>query len=128
MNVFTYGTLSIPAVMRAVSGEQVQCADAHLNGFERFMLKDCIYPGIIYTGEGQTRGRIYFDVSTTALQRLDRYEDDGYVRCRVEVHRSDGTLWPAEVFLLADTERHRLTGEPWDEARFMRDHLADFQP
>jgi len=37
-------------------------------------------------------------------------------------------LWPAEALIPADKEGHHLTSEPWDEARFSRDYLADFRP
>ena len=37
-------------------------------------------------------------------------------------------LWPAEALIPADKEGHHLTSEPWGEARFSRDYLADFRP
>ena len=47
--LFAYGTLEIPAVMRAVVGIEPPSVEATLHGYARFLVKGATFPGIIKT-------------------------------------------------------------------------------
>lgn len=112
--------------MGTVSGRQFQNEEARLPGFERFLLKDQIYPGIIQTGHDHTDGRVYFDLDESTLDRCDYFEDDYYLRQTVEVTLADLTRVEAFVYVIKDTDQSLLSDRPWDEAGFVAEHLDEY--
>lgn len=112
--------------MEAVSGQQFQHAEARLPGFERFLLKDQIYPGVTHTGHNHTDGRVYFDLDQSTLERLDYFEDDYYVRQNADVKFADETRVKVFVYVIKDNQLNLLSDRPWDESRFVAEHLDEY--
>ena len=126
MNIFTYGSLTFPEVMRKVVGRDFKADGAELNGYARFRIKDESYPGLIPFPDISTDGVVYFDVDDATVERLDRFEGDMYERVDVTVLTEDNGWVDAETYVLRPRARKRLSAEPWDEYEFGKHHLAEF--
>ncbi|MCB0337183.1 MAG: gamma-glutamylcyclotransferase, partial [Bdellovibrionales bacterium] len=72
-NLFTYGSLVVPDVMKVVTQKSFEYASAQLHGYSRYTFKDHAYPGIIHTGKGITGGVVYFDLDDESIARLDYF-------------------------------------------------------
>jgi gamma-glutamylcyclotransferase (GGCT)/AIG2-like uncharacterized protein YtfP len=125
-HLFTYGSLVVPAVMETVTGRSFRHAVAQLRGFERFMLKGRIYPGVLEARGRMTSGRVYFDLDEDAISRLDYFEADEYDRRKVEVELDDKTIAPASVYAIPDRLESLMSDVEWDEAKFVAHELDGF--
>ena len=126
MNIFAYGTLIIPEVMRRVTDGQFRCQEAFLRGYARFRVRRQSYPAIIPFPDKETDGVVYFDVDDASVQRLDAFEGTLYMRTEVNVETETREWVEAETYVMRWAERKRLTAEPWDELEFRDQHLAQF--
>jgi gamma-glutamylcyclotransferase (GGCT)/AIG2-like uncharacterized protein YtfP len=134
MHLFAYGSLEVPTVMQAVTGRSFRNTRARILGFERYMLKGRVYPGIIHAASGETDGRIYFDLDENAFARLDHFEADEYDRVCVEVEvEADGgvqqkgeTRIEAFVYVIPSDRRDLLGDDRWDEQEFVTERLAAY--
>jgi len=125
-HLFTYGSLVVPAVMQAVTRFEHRHRKAHLAGFERFMLVERIYPGIVESAGGKAPGRVYFDLGDDAFERLDFFESDEYRRQRVRVQVEDGALVSAFAYVIRPSHMHLISNQPWDEEAFVATEMPDF--
>ena len=67
--MFAYGTLELPELMEALTGARPDSSDAVLDGYERFLLRGRVYPGIVEAGGRWTHGRLYHPLDAAALAR-----------------------------------------------------------
>ncbi len=125
-HVFAYGTLLYPDVMEAVTGAQFASEEALLKGFARYQLRGRVYPGVVEAPGSATGGRLYRDVGALALELLDRFEGSLYERRAVQVTRADGTRVEAQAYVVPARHRFHLAPQPWDPARFEREHLTPY--
>ncbi len=126
MNVFAYGSLVVPDVMRVVTGNEHAHERATLEGFARFLLVDRVYPGIVPCVDEATEGRVYFDVEPHELERLDWFEAHEYEREVVQVRVGKEARHEALAYVIATEHRSIVSGERWDEARFVAEVLPEF--
>src|SRR5690606_15838141 len=101
-NIFSYGTLSTPQVMEVVAGKQFKTAAATLSGYQRFQLKDKLYPGIVGSENCKIKGVVHFDVDQDSLKRINFFEDIIYQTEDVEVQLEDSQRVSATVYVIAD--------------------------
>ncbi len=125
-DLFVYGTLMIPAVMRAVIGRLPRCAPAVLPGYRRFRLRGRGYPAVVRDAEGQVHGLLCQDLRPRELARLDRYEDRFYRRRRVVVRDAAGHARTAWCYVLPESARVRLSPRPWRREAFERTALRRY--
>jgi gamma-glutamylcyclotransferase (GGCT)/AIG2-like uncharacterized protein YtfP len=126
MDVFTYGSLQFPSVIGAVVGRVPARVPAVLEGFARFRVRGASYPGIVARAGARTAGTLWRGLDLDALAALDRFEGALYERRRLPVRTRAGATVVAHVYVVRDARRDVLGPEPWDEARFEREHLARF--
>jgi gamma-glutamylcyclotransferase (GGCT)/AIG2-like uncharacterized protein YtfP len=126
MHVFTYGSLMIPEVMRAVTGRDFRHEAAALAGYGRYRIRGESYPGIVPDGAAGVEGVVYRDVDPASIERLDRFEGDMYVRTAVTVVAPEGTRVPAETYVVRPEERARISDRPWSLAEFRARDLDRF--
>lgn len=116
MNFFAYGTLLVPKIWEAVTGERApESQEARLHGHQIFRVRDGDFPGIVETDDetDQVPGRIFTDISLRTLSALDRYEDTFYERVEVKVETPEGTRF-AETYRIPNSmAAHVLTPESW---------------
>lgn len=111
-HIFVYGTLLVPDIMREVTGRQYAGKAATLWGFHRYRLRGCSYPGIVPEADSCVDGMV-FEVGSTALAALDRYEDPCYERRSVEVETQAGLL-AAYTYVIPASHRHLVADRDWD--------------
>lgn len=118
MDLFVYGTLMVPQVMRSVSGHRGVAEPAYLPGFRRRSLRDAVYPAVIASAGDSVEGLLYRAVSAGELQRLDIFEGEQYRRMTVRVTVADGAV-SAETYVLASGLAGLLSDRDWSLAHFL---------
>lgn len=126
MNVFTYGSLVVPRIMRGVTGRSHACERATLVGYARYRLIDRVYPGLVPEAGSATEGQLYYDLDLDDLERLDAFEADEYDRHEVEVRTEAGQRVHAFAYVIAPEHRGIVAHVPWSEAHFVEHELEAF--
>ena len=125
-NLFTYGTLSICAVMQLVCGKTFSRRFGRVDGHACFLLKGKVYPGMVASEGGIVRGVLHFGVDSVSMRRLDLFEDADYERQSLRVTGDDGQVYGAQAYVLRPGCESLLSGEAWNEAHFVKIHLAAY--
>ena len=135
MNLFAYGTLMEPRVLRRVTGLTPRTTSATLTGFRRLAFKNECYPGIVPATAKKTAGemageivigKIFFDLSDTAWPPLDAFESAIYERVGVDVLANTREKIKAEVYIVKGAYRHLLTDRDWDFDYFLNHDLDQY--
>ena len=124
--LFAYGTLELPEVMEALLGRGLPQRSARLEGFERRLVRDRPYPGIVPRAEACVAGVLYDGLEADALARLDHFEGSLYERREVRVRVARAGALPAWTYVLREAHHLRLSDEPWDADRFRALHLDEY--
>jgi gamma-glutamylcyclotransferase (GGCT)/AIG2-like uncharacterized protein YtfP len=111
--LFCYGTLQIPAVMRAVVGRRPRGFKACLPGYAAYRVRGAEYPGVLAAPGQSTPGILYRQLSLPELQTLDRFEGALYVRRHIPVRLADGRRCQAWIYLLARAKTRHLSRQRW---------------
>jgi gamma-glutamylcyclotransferase (GGCT)/AIG2-like uncharacterized protein YtfP len=126
MNIFTYGSLMFPSVMRAVTGREFPSRKARVENYVRFKVKGESYPGLTPSEGSVTGGVVYLDVDALSVRRLDDFEGEMYERMEVRADALDGESITANTYVIRAQYRDRLSSAEWDPARFEADDLREF--
>lgn len=126
MRLFTYGTLCLPEVMEKVAGKRFHSDDAVLKGYRSYLIRGHVYPGMIYTGDSRTNGKLYYDIDDAALACVDAFEGDYYRRETVRPVLEDGTELEAFSYILVDSLHYLLSDKPWSEEEFRKKYLRRY--
>ena len=125
-HLFAYGTLEIPAVMYAVTGQHHPAEAAVLPDYGRYLLANKHYPGIVPQLNADVKGMLYRNLSPQIWQRLDSYEDDFYQRQQVTVLSRTGELIEAWTYIVPVAYQHLLSQISWDRRYFTKHRLRCF--
>jgi gamma-glutamylcyclotransferase (GGCT)/AIG2-like uncharacterized protein YtfP len=125
-HLFAYGTLEIPAVMFAVTGQHYRGEAAVLPDYSRFLLVNKHYPGIVFRQNARVNGVLYRNLSPRVWQRLDRYEDVFYQRQRVKIVTAKGEILNAWTYIIPGNKQHLLSPIPWSRHYFIKHRLRRF--
>ena len=124
MDLFVYGTLMVPKIMRAVCGYARPGLPARLWGHRRGRLAGETYPAIVPSIGHHVDGLLYRGVSPRQIRQLDRFEGPMYRRTLVRVE-VDGVRFRSAVYRLAPTYYRRLQRGAWSLQGFVaRDRAA----
>jgi len=106
-DVFVYGTLRDPDLVRRLAGRTFAQRSAVLRGYRRVEPAGR-YPWIEPCAEAQVEGILLCDVDDAALARLDEYEDEGrlYAREEVEVRLVDGSKRRCQTYVGRTVRRY----------------------
>ena len=126
MDLFCYGSLEFAEVMQAVTGRTFAAEPAWLPDFARYRVRDGEYPGLVREPGARTAGTLFRGLDAASREALDRFEGALYERQVRQVELRDGRREAADVYVVVAARRAELTREPWDKARFGRDHLETF--
>ncbi|HEY5603975.1 MAG TPA: gamma-glutamylcyclotransferase family protein [Gammaproteobacteria bacterium] len=124
--LFVYGTLEFPIIVKKLLGKTLAGEPARLNGYERYLLVNRAYPGIISQPGAGVDGVLYLGITPKYLKRLDRYEDTIYERRRVQVTDSRGQPVAAWAYVIPPQRQRELSNQPWDRNTFMQTQLKRF--
>ena len=125
MDLFVYGTLMVPRIMRAVCGYTGSGEVAVLHGYRCRLVQGEVYPGIYPCQDEAVDGLLYRGIGVAQSRRLDRFEDDMYERLQVTVSLAN-TDCVAHTYVVRRSMRHLLSDSPRDIESFMRDGLQKF--
>lgn len=114
MNLFTYGSLTYPQVLEALTEQTFSFEDLGLPGFERSAIIDKMYHGIRENPLEAVDGRLWFNVSDHAMRILDRFEDPLYERRSIEVFTGTRGKIVARAYVVPRELEHTLTLTAWD--------------
>ena len=128
MNLFTYGSLILPEVWEAVTGEQRASEAGSIRGYIRRTVAGATFPGILYTGNKNDRvdGAIYRDIDSHSLESLDQFESDFYIRKNVDAHGNNGTTLACGAYVVPSENSGLLSEEEWSLEKFTHEHLDTF--
>ena len=126
MNIFTYGSLMFPAVMKAVTGLEFPAKRARVKNYARFKVKGESYPGLTPLKGAVTEGVLYIGVDVLSVRRLDDFEGEFYERGEVAADTLDGESLIVHAYVIKAQYRDRLSSEPWDPERFEANDLRGF--
>ncbi len=124
-NVFTYGTLQIPEIMQALTGESYRHTSATVENFASYQLKNRIYPGAIAENGACIKGILYFSLSDSALKILDVFEDILYERQSVTANTEIGE-YQASIYVVTKRFAGLLNNKSWDIERFRELHREKY--
>lgn len=99
VNLFVYGTLQDPALVRRLTGASLEMCDATLEGYRKAPHSRIPYPSIIPDERMSVPGKLIHDITPEALLRLDEYETPEYRRIQVSVTLSSGERVDAEAYV-----------------------------
>lgn len=125
-NLFAYGTLQIPEVLRAVTGRDGPAQAAVLAGYARYGLKGLAYPGLVAESGALTDGQLISGIGPRELALLDAFEDDFYQRITVCVNTRQGESVEAEVYVIPPECMHLIDFRPWTLDAFVLDESPGF--
>jgi len=125
--LFCYGTLCVPEIMRRVVGgrvaEPVACS---IMGYACYSLSGLEYPGIVPEKGERVTGVLYSGLSRAQLAKLDAYEGEQYRRQRVLIDVGQALAVQAWTYILQPRYYHRRSEKGWSLEQFRRRHLAQY--
>ena len=124
--LFCYGTLQVPEVIRAVTGQTYAGQKATLQGYTIYRVKDAEYPGIVRSDNDEVEGILYKNVADKSMKVLDLFEGDLYRRQLQCVETADGRINQAWCYVIRDENKGLLTAETWRLADFLANGLESF--
>ena len=125
-DVFCYGTLLFPEVMRVVSGIAGAGRPAVAHGWARYRVRGEAFPALIESAGVLTRGAVFERVDALALAKLDAFEGPLYVRRALEVEFDGGARASAQAWVIAPGREAEVTREPWEPDEFAVRELREF--
>ncbi|MES0873733.1 gamma-glutamylcyclotransferase family protein [Sinimarinibacterium thermocellulolyticum] len=123
LTLFVYGSLLVPAVLRALLDRVPMLAAAELAEHRRCALRGQDFPGLVPASGARTCGAV-IAVGVRELAYLDDWESDFFERSAVTVHMTDGSVLAAQAYLLAPAHRHLATTRTWTLHDFARRHAS----
>ncbi|WP_027859304.1 gamma-glutamylcyclotransferase family protein [Marinobacterium jannaschii] len=128
-NLFTYGTLMIPEVIKAVLKRTPDVYQrASLADHICRVLTDESFPGIKPARDEVTPGLLYKNISEEDLTLLDEYEGELFQRNKVTVLTDDGNRAIAWSFVIKPQYAHLLSNQGWNWEQFIEEGLASYVP
>lgn len=124
-NIFVYGTLMWEEVWSRIVHGIYQNIPSQLCGYKRLKVKGQDYPGLV-KGDGAVWGRVWLDVDTDDIARLDAFEEKYYMRVEEEVHDVNGRAMKAEVYVIQEAYTAVLDDSEWDPKQFEAHGLKMF--
>jgi gamma-glutamylcyclotransferase (GGCT)/AIG2-like uncharacterized protein YtfP len=126
MDIFTYGSLMFPSVMKTVTGREFPARRANVKNYARFKVKGESYPGLTPLDGAVTEGVLYIGVDVLSVRRLDDFEGEIYERSEISADALDGESLIAHAYVIKARYRNRLSSEPWDPEHFEKADLREF--
>lgn len=104
VNVFVYGTLKRPELLKSLCHKGFVKKKVKLSGYSLHNVKGAHFPGIMEREGHAVEGLLLRGITPQQLERLDRYEAEGslYHRRTVTVHDAKGNAEQAETYVFAD--------------------------
>jgi gamma-glutamylcyclotransferase (GGCT)/AIG2-like uncharacterized protein YtfP len=125
IDLFVYGTLMVPDIMREAGGHEGPSEPACLSGYRRGRIDGETYPGIVSTPGDCVEGMLYRGLTEAVIMRLDRFEGEFYARLPVRLS-TDAGIMTAQAYVIRPLFEHIVTAEPWSLDRFLQQGFDRF--
>ena len=125
VDLFVYGTLMVPSIMREAGGHEGPSEPARLAGYRRGCIEGETYPGIVPAPGDSVEGMLYCGLTVAAIIRLDRFEGEYYARLPVHLAIRSGNV-SADAYVIRPGFAHMVTAEPWSLDGFLSRHIDRF--
>lgn len=102
LNVFAYGTLQEPEVLKELIGRVPEIKAAHVDGYVRFFDDDIGYFSARTEEGSRIRGKVLIGLDDDAVTKLDDYEGTPfhvYERSPATAKLTDGTAIQVQIYL-----------------------------
>ena len=99
MNLFVYGTLMIPEVIRGLGLTPPTFLKGSMEGFFTARLEGFPYPLLVVDPEGKLQGQIWRNVTPSTMEVLREYEGVGYTESKAWAHDLKGRKWDCSIFI-----------------------------
>lgn len=120
VNIFTYGSLMCNDIMFGVSGCEAESCKATLKDYYRSKIKNEEYPAVLPRFKAEVEGILYFDLSESAIARLDAFEGEYYDRQGVQVWTGENVAKAAMIYVIKPQYYNLLTYSEWSYDRFLK--------
>lgn len=118
-NIFTYGSLMFEPVWSRVVAGSYERSEAVLQGYDRKSVCNEVYPVVVPSAfHSQVKGIVYYDVSISDLDRLDKFEGEYYFRKTEQVITLDMAALPASIYVLKEEYYAIISPQKWDPDYF----------
>jgi gamma-glutamylcyclotransferase (GGCT)/AIG2-like uncharacterized protein YtfP len=124
-NLFAYGSLAFPEVLRLMRDMDYRLIDATLWGYKIMTIKRDIFPTIVADDSSKVQGKLILGLDDEFLKDLDEYEGDDYSRISGKAETPEGML---ECFYYVNRVHDAGSLIPgWDSLKFREHNLEDLQ-
>lgn len=123
-NIFIYGTLQSPGIVKKLTGKSFKTSEVILVGYKRNCVKNRDYPAIIQQEGSKTVGLLIENMDDLSLATISFYEGDEYEKKKVTVN-SDGKSTTALTFVWVNGNEF-LENKDWDLNDFEETFLEHY--
>jgi gamma-glutamylcyclotransferase (GGCT)/AIG2-like uncharacterized protein YtfP len=120
-NIFVYGTLQSPEIIKKLTGKLFKSTPAVLVGYKRYCIKNSNYPAIIQQDDSKTLGLLIENMDDLSLSIISFYEGDKYEKKKVTVN-SNGISQDVLTFVWINGNEF-LENKDWDFLNFEKTSL-----
>ncbi len=85
-DIFVYGTLKSPEIVKKLTGKLFKTSPAVLKGYKRYCVKECDYPAVIQQNDAETIGLVLENIDDLSLDIISFYEGDEYEKMQLTVN------------------------------------------
>jgi len=119
-NIFVYGSLMFPEIVKAITNKEFEMIDFKLLGYKRYWLKDRNYPALVDDENSFVLWKMILNVDEKSLKLLDYFEWDEYFKKELEIDnkRFIVYLWKKELYDFLNWD--------WDEKEFKEKYLEKY--
>ena len=123
-NIFVYGTLLSPVILKKLTGKSFKTSLAVLSGYKRHGIKNGDYPAIIQHENSNTVGLLIEKLDDLSLSIISFYEGEEYEKKKVTVN-SNGKSEDVLTFVWVQGIEF-LENKDWDLDNFEKTFLKHY--
>ncbi|KAL6775751.1 hypothetical protein ACKKBG_A18350 [Auxenochlorella protothecoides x Auxenochlorella symbiontica] len=127
-DIFVYGTLQYPEVLRALIGRVPDLTPATLTGYRRYCVSQQVFPAII-PGEADdsVKGYTLYGLNAHEVKVMDEFESEEYVKTagavlNAETDRLESVLY----YVWHPSLESQLERRSWSPEAFREQHLQAY--
>ncbi|MBN1821227.1 MAG: gamma-glutamylcyclotransferase [Prolixibacteraceae bacterium] len=124
VNLFVYGTLMFPEIVKRLTGKSFISEPAVLKGFRRYSVKGCDYPAIVKEAGFEINGLLLLQVEDKSLQIITDFEEHQFKIKKITVICGNKNV-DAVTFIWND-DPNLLKNKDWNINNFRNNYLSSY--
>lgn len=125
-DLFTYGTLMCDDIMFSVTGNHYSSIDGVLQGYQKYKVRDEVYPAMLAKKKEAAEGVIYKNLLDDDWNKLDIFEGHRFDRMVVQIDTKDGSIIQAHTYILKSKFANILLDRKWSFTEFLNSGKEKF--